>query len=243
MKLGIFADSHYCKEEILCRTRRPLLSLKKIKEAMDFFSCEKIDYCICMGDLVDRCDTHEETVFCLNEVMNLIEGYKIPFLLVPGNHDYAMLSAEELSDKAGIRIPPYTVDTSSHLLIVLDANYRSDFRRFDVAGVDWKDSNVPPWQLMFLKETLMNATKSCIVLIHENLDDGVQVNHVVKNASEVRKVIEDSGKVALVIQGHYHRGADRMIGGTRYLTVPAMCEGEDNRFFVLDLSTLSIFEC
>ena len=47
--------------------------------------------------------------------------------------------------------------------------------------------------------------------------------------------MEESNKVSLVLQGHYHKGGDRMENGIRYLTVPAMCEGEENHYLILDL--------
>ena len=34
--------------------------------------------------------------------------------------------------------------------VFLDANYRADGRRFDVAGVEWTDSNLPHEQCLFL---------------------------------------------------------------------------------------------
>lgn len=235
MRLGLFADPHYCRADVLCRTRRPRLSLDKIRAAMEAFAASGVELCICMGDLIDHCDSAEESRQCLDEVMSLIRSYPLPFRLLPGNHDYGVFSAEEFFARTGCPIPPCTLDTDSHRLIFLDANYRSDFRRFDVAGVDWKDANLPPEQLVFLQTALSDTDKPCVVLIHENLDDGVQIDHVVKNAGDARRIIEESGKVPLVIQGHYHKGADRIINGIRYLTLPAMCEGEGNHYLVLDI--------
>lgn len=240
MKLGFFADSHYCRAETLCRTRRPSLSLNKVKEAMETFREEGVDICICLGDLTDKCDTMEETYKCLEEIMKVIRSCALPFFLIPGNHDYAVISADELSERTGCRIPPYTLETDTHLLIFLDANYRSDFRRFDIAGVDWKDSNLPPEQLEYLREKLESSNKPCIVLSHENLDEGVQIDHVIKNASDARKIIENSKNVSIVIQGHYHFGADNVINGIRYLTLPAMCEGTDNRYCIIDTDSMTV---
>ncbi len=238
MKIGLFTDPHYCKAEILCRTRRPSLSLSKVKEAMETFRKEGVELCICLGDLVDKCDSLEESYMCLDEMIGMIRSYKIPFLLVPGNHDYTVFSAEELSERTGCRIPPYTVDIETHRLIILDANYRSDFRRFDIAGVDWTDSNLTPEQMEYLNDALNNSSKPCIVLIHENLDNTVESRHIVKNANQIRDIIEKSKKVPMVIQGHYHNGADHTINGIRHLTLTAMCEGVDNSYCVLNTDNL-----
>lgn len=237
MKIGIFTDAHYCKAELLCRTRRPSLSLAKIREAMDAFRLAKVDLCICLGDLTDHApeDTKEGLDACFYEALSLIRSYDIPFCLVPGNHDYLMRTREDL-EADGIKVPPYTRSVGGYKLIFLDANYRSDARCFDVAGVEWTDSNLPTDQLQFLKDTLKAANEPCIVCIHENLDPYVDSRHIVKNAEEIRQLIKESGKVKLVLQGHYHAGAEHTIDGIPYLTLPAMCEGTDNSYRVLTFS-------
>ena len=125
--------------------------------------------------------------------------------------------------------------------IFLDANYRSDGRRFDVAGVEWTDSNLPHEQCSFLKTALENRDDTCIVCIHENLDPFVETHHIVKNAEEIRKIIQESGKVQLVLQGHYHIGAEHTIDGIPYVTLPAMCEGMGNSYRVLTLPGFYLF--
>ncbi|MBE6632911.1 MAG: hypothetical protein E7620_01060 [Ruminococcaceae bacterium] len=235
MKLGLFSDSHYCKLATSCGTRRPSLSLGKLREAMDAFREEKVDYVLCLGDLTDKGTTPEEPRECMEEILRLIGSYGLPFRAIAGNHDYAVFSGAEFSALTGSPEAPFLLETDTHTLIFLDANFRSDLRRFDVAGVEWKDSNLPHDQLIFLKNALDAATKPCVVLLHENLDPTVQVDHIVKNAAEARAILEASGKVSLVLQGHYHWGADTVINGIRYLTLPAMCEGEDNHFLILEI--------
>lgn len=235
MKLGIFADPHYCRAELLCRTRRPNLSLGKIKEALEAFCGANVDLCICMGDLIDKGETPEEPIECLAEAMREIRACGIPYRIIPGNHDCAVFSTAEFAERTGSPALPCTLETATHTLIFLDANYRADYRPFFEAGVEWKDSNLPPEQLAFLKETLDKATKPCVVLLHENLDPTVQINHVVKNAEDTRRILEESGKVSLVLQGHYHKGADSVLNGIRYLTLAAMCEGEENHYIILDI--------
>ena len=235
MRLGLFSDSHYCRSMVSCGSRRPSLSLEKIREAMKAFQREQVDLCICLGDLTDQGKTPEEPLECMREAMEVIRSYGIPYRIIAGNHDYAVFTGAEFSAHTGCPETPCVMDTEDHTLIFLDGNYRSDYRRFDVAGVEWTDSNLPPEQLDFLREALAASEKPCVVLIHENLDNTVEARHIVKNAAEARAIIEESGKVQLVLQGHYHRGADSMINGIRYLTLAAMCEGEKNSYLILDI--------
>ena len=237
MKIGVFTDAHYCHADVLCGTRRPSLSLSKIREAMDMFREASVDICICLGDLTDHAseDTKEDVLACFHEALDVIRSYNLPFYLVPGNHDYLMMTADGLFE-AGIKIPPYTLSIGGYQFFFLDANYRADGRRFDVAGVEWTDSNLPNEQCSFLKAALSDAREPCIVCIHENLDPFVENRHIVKNSESIRQIIRESGKVKLVLQGHYHPGAERMIDDIPYITLSAMGEGTDNSYRILTLS-------
>lgn len=234
MKIGIFTDVHYCKVEVLCETRRPSLSLKKLKEAMDAFRSENVDFCLCLGDLTDHAagDTKTDVAACYNEILELIFSYNIPFYFVPGNHDYLMLSGEEI-ERSGLRLPPYKFTAEGYDFILLDANYRLDGRRFDEAGVEWTDSNLPDEQCEFLREALSSGGNKKIVCIHENLDPNLDNLHTVKNADRVRGIIK--GRAEMVLQGHFHPGGENTVDGIPYITLPAMCEGEKNSYRILDL--------
>ena len=235
MKLGLFADSHYRLMEQHGR-RFHKASLGKIKETMNAFQEEKVDFIVCLGDIIDVGETPEESINCLEEAMEPIRAVGIPYRIIPGNHDYAAFAAEDFAARTGCPMLPCTVETDTHKLILLDANYREDFRRYDIAGVQWKDTNLPPEQLEFLKKELAASSKPCIVLLHENLDTEIHISHVVKSGGEeARQIIEESGKCNLIIQGHYHPGADREANGIRYLTLPAMCEKETDYYMILDL--------
>ena len=237
MKLGLFTDVHYCHADILCKTRRPLLSIGKLHEAMEFFKSKGVELCICLGDLTDhpKDNTKEETLSCLGEVMETVNSYNIPFVLVPGNHDYLMMTADELSEAVCCQIPPYSLKFNECTLIVLDANYRESGNRFDIEGVKWTDSNLTASQLEFLKNELEKAQNECIVLVHECLSPFVEERHIIKNADKAREIIKDSQKVKIVISGHYHKGGDHTVDGIRYLTIPAMCEGEENYYKIFEI--------
>ena len=236
MKIGLFTDCHYCKSQ-LGGGRDARASLGKIKESMDAFKRENVDICFCLGDLTDngKEDTRETVIQCFTEATKLIRSYEIPYYLVPGNHDYLMLKAEELEAMVGYKIPPYTVSADKYDFIILDANYRSSMVRFDIEGVEWTDSNLPPFQIEYLKEALEKSERECIVLIHENLDPAIHESHVVKNAEQIRTVIKNSGKVRLVLQGHFHGGAESEIDKIPYITLPAMCEHTENFYRIMEL--------
>ena len=52
MKLGLFTDPHYALADRLVNTRRPRLSLDKLKEALAVFQKEQVDAVVCLGDWI-----------------------------------------------------------------------------------------------------------------------------------------------------------------------------------------------
>ena len=65
-----------------------------------------------------------------------------------------------------------------------------------------------------------------IVLCHQNLDARAGDPHVIKNAAAVREIMERSGKVLAVLQGHCHSGCRSEQNGIPYYTFRALCEGD-----------------
>jgi alkaline phosphatase len=237
MKIGLFTDCHYCRADNIGGNRRPKLSYQKINEAMTHFKNQSVDMVFCLGDMTDHDEnsTKEDIISCFKEAMSLISSFNIPFYLVPGNHDYLVMTAADMERESNYKTPPYTIKKEGYTFIILDANYRSNMVRFDEAGVEWTDSNLPPHQVEFLKNELESASTPCIILVHENLDPSVDKYHIIKNADQIRNIIKSSGKVKMVIQGHYHQGNENTIDNIPYITLPAMCECETNSFKILEL--------
>lgn len=247
MKIGLFSDVHYCQSENLGLGRNPALALERVKEAMQAFKDAGVENCFCLGDLTDHAqgDTKQDALRNFRHCVSIIHGFGIPFNLVIGNHDCLMMTREEIENEyakfdSGKLLASYgrTNDSASgdFEYIALDANYRSDMRHFEVAGVKWDDANLPQDELDMLDKRLSEATLPCIVFIHENLDPSVDNSHIVKNADKARKIISrHKEKVRAVIQGHYHRGSYIEIDGIPYITLSAMCEGDKNPYMILEV--------
>ena len=92
-------------------------------------------------------------------------------------------------------------------------------------------------ELKWLEDDLQHNRKKTIVFAHQRLD--VSNNHGVKNCQAVRKILESSGHVLAVFQGHSHQNDVHEIGGIHYCTLVAMVEGsgmENNGYSIVDLS-------
>ena len=158
MKIGLFSDTHYCDIERLGGERMPRLALERLKKALQIFKNEGVELIFSLGDLTDHKegDTKEDIKKNFKDILSVILYTKIPFYSVPGNHDYLMLTADEIEGELGLKTPPYKIEKGGYQFIILDANYRSNMERFDRAGVVWDDSNLPPSEVEFLKSALLN---------------------------------------------------------------------------------------
>lgn len=236
MKLGIFSDLHYCNADDLGLGRRPLMGIQRLKVAMTAFREQGVDACICLGDMIDRAegDSREQVLEYLRGAVSIIRPFDLPFFLVPGNHDFLVLSREDFKAE-GVTLAPIACKIGDFTLIMLDANYRSDMGHFDTSGEKWDDAHVPSNQLKMLEDTLSSADGSCIVLIHENLDPRVDFSHQVRNASEVNEVISrHASKVKLVLQGHFHYGAEGELDGIPYHTVKSICVFDTDFYEIIE---------
>jgi alkaline phosphatase len=130
----------------------------------------------------------------------------------------------------------YSFDLNPLRFVVLDANYRSDGTDYDHGNFDWTDANVPSDQLAWLERVLAEAPGFVIVFIHQLLDGTGSV--YVNNAAEVRQILQASGKVLAVFQGHHHAGRYNTMAGIHYYTLKALVEGagvENNSYAIVEV--------
>jgi alkaline phosphatase len=78
-------------------------------------------------------------------------------------------------------------------------------------------------ELDWLQNDLASTSTPAIVFVHQQLDG--EGNHYIKNAAQVRHLLQESQKILAVFQGHYHPGQYSTIEGIHYYTLKAMVEG------------------
>jgi predicted phosphodiesterase len=229
VRFGVVTDIHYADiDPNGTRTYRE--SDDKLAECVQVMNAKGVAFLVELGDFKDQDTTPEEarTLGYLQKIESVFAGFRGPRYHVIGNHDTDSLSkAQYLAAAPNTGIVPnatrYTFVSGGVRFVVLDANHKSDGSDYDHGNFDWSDSNIDAPQLDWLTKTLAASAEPAIVFVHQQLD-GTGAYYV-KNAAEVREVMEKSGKVIAVLQGHRHEGAFSTINGICYFTFKGLIEG------------------
>lgn len=229
MKLGLFADPHYADIEAI-GNRRPLHSLGRLKKALKRFKAEGVEQIVCLGDLINAVAGDDfRNAANLKTITDPIRNCGIPFVFVPGNHDTEAFTPKEFRELLPwAEIAPTVLEYGGVKLLFADACYYTDGRAYIKGTNEWTNTMLPPEQL----DILRNSGGECIIFIHQNLDHDPGNPHMVSNNAEIRGLLEASGRVKRVYQGHHHGGGYCIQGGIEYITLPAMCEGDDRELII-----------
>jgi DNA repair exonuclease SbcCD nuclease subunit len=231
MKLGLFSDPHYSSAPLTCGVRYNSRSLAKIREAYQFFKEQKCDLVICLGDLTDKEKTPERVRKNLDEIASEMRDSDIPTFCLIGNHDAFALGRDEFYSALS-EFAPRNTEIDGKLLLFLDACYFNDGKPYQAGDDDWTDTFYPYAQ--HLSDALGAAQGDVYLFIHQNIDPAVDRDHRLCNADALFELINASGRVKAVFQGHFHAGRTSEYNGVRYITLPAMCQN-DKAYYVFEI--------
>ena len=232
MKLGIFTDPHYSSAKVTCSNRYNSKSLEKITNGLKYFKEQNCDLVICLGDLIDKENNHAKEIENLKAVSNVFALYNTPIFIVMGNHDAFTFSAEEFYNVLGAQYRPQNIISNSNNLIFLDTCYFKNGNHYKPGNSDWTDTFLPDTES--LKNQIAALSGDTYIFMHQNIDPSIHESHRLFNDKEIRNILENSGKVKTVFQGHFHEGSSNEIRGIKYVTYPAVCSN-DNAFFVIEI--------
>lgn len=234
-KIGLITDLHYA-DKPAAGTRYYRETLGKLEAAGRQFEQEKIAFVVELGDLIDAADSVQTEQHYLNTIDREFSQICKDRHYVLGNHCVDTLKKEEFLGGVGQANSYYSFDRGGIHFVVLDACFRSDGQPYGRKNSVWTDANIPPIELEWLASDLKSTRNPVIVFAHQRLD--VSNNHGVNNCAAVRRVLESSGNVLAVFQGHSHQNDVSDIHGIHYCTLVAMVEGSgvDNNGY----STMSV---
>ena len=230
VRFGFITDCHYAPHIVPKAGDRRVLadSLEKLRTFVREMNDEGVDFVVEGGDFKDLGRTPAESLAYLDAMEGAFAAFKGPRYHVLGNHDHDNLTKEEFlshvanagQDKAKAY---YAFTCGGIRFIVLDACYSPDGTPYCRGKFSWKKCFVPPEQVAFLKAELAAAEGPCVPFLHQQLDPEDET--CIANAAEIRAILEASGKVKGVIQGHYHEGSFRELGGIGYYSAKASAVG------------------
>jgi hypothetical protein len=189
-----------------------------------------------LGDMIDSADSLDVEKGYLRRIAKDFAAIHGKHCCVLGNHCVSALTKPEFLEIVGQKAPFYSFDMNGVHFVVLDACFRSDGQPYGRRNFDWTDSNIPAAEVEWLRSDLRQTDHKTVVFVHQRLD--VKPPLGVKNAAEVQRVLEESGKVLAVLQGHEHKGGYQAMGGIHYCTLQAMIEGtgpENNAYAIMDI--------
>lgn len=246
LRFGVITDLHYA--DIVPWERRFYRdSLEKLAVCVSEMNRQQVDFLIELGDFKDQGKDETTTLKFLEDIESVYTGFKGPLYHVLGNHDMDKISKEQfLAKTTNTGIKPdkswYSYDSKGWHFVVLDANFLQDGTPYHKGNFDWTQAWIPQAQLDWLAGDLAATSLPTIVFIHQLLEqDSGKV--YVRNAAQVRSVLEKSRQVKAVFQGHHHRGAYMYLNGIHYYTLKGAIEGagiKNNAFAVVTLTSNSI---
>lgn len=229
LKIGFVSDIHigpaaYHEGKLRKLTHHATRVLRDVVQRMN--TEIRPDLLVNLGDDIED-ESHDADLARYLECQALLREAKAEVVNVAGNHDSIHLAREELTHAWGHEGNlHYSIDRGGFHLVILHTIERKDV-----------DVRIPQAQLEWLEADLAATRSPVIVLMHhsaseQDLDDsfwfhGLPQLALVKERAELRAILERSGKVRVVINGHVHRNHFDVIGGIPYITMQSLIENLD----------------
>jgi Icc protein len=230
MRFALISDEHLGPLALLKGKLRKLTHLSEqltrgfVERMRDEF---KPDVVINLGDVLEDESAEADRARYAGFVAMLRE-IGCPVLHVAGNHDTINLTPDELHQMWG-NVPDvvYSQDHAGvHFAVLRTVEHRRERIELPQAQIDW------------LRQDLASTELPCIVLMHHPASEmRLEGNrwfegrpHICRVVERVafRQVIEQSGKVLAVFNGHMHWNHLDLIAGIPYITLQSLSENLDD---------------
>ena len=234
LSVGLITDIHYADKNSR-GTRFYRDALMKMEASVKYFNKVKPTFVVELGDLIDSAKDLKTEVEHLKIIEAAYAKVKCPRHYVLGNHCVHSLTKDEFYEHTGMDQGYKSFDQADIHFVILDACHRSkDGADYGRGNFVWTDSFIPQKQLDWLKKDLAGTKLPTVVFAHQRIDGVAHKAELVKNAKEVRAILE-GGNVLAVFQGHSHENVHAQIRGIHYLTLEATVEkgGLKNKAFSL----------
>jgi len=235
LRVALVTDLHYADKDP-AGSRHYRETLAKLDDAAPRLQAEPLTFLVELGDLIDAADSVDVELSYLQTINRAFAKICPQRHYVLGNHCVDILRKDEFLAEVEQPQSYYSFDREGFHFVVLDSCFRGDGQPYGRKNAHWTDANLSPEELEWLAGDLQTNVLPVIVFAHQRLD--VDNDYGVKNAAAARQLLEASGKVLAVFQGHSHRNEVRQIGEIHYCTLVAMVEGsglENSGYSLLEI--------
>jgi 3',5'-cyclic-AMP phosphodiesterase len=228
MKIGFVTDLHFGPQAFHEGKLRKLTQHagELTRGVVAKMNAESLDFIVNLGDDIED-ENHDLDLRRYEECQSILRTSRAELVNVAGNHDTINLTRDELTriwERPGQL--HYAFDRGDHHFVVLHTIERKDV-----------DVRIPQAQLEWLAADLAATKLPVIVFMHHSaseqvLDDshwfrGLARLALVKERAELRAILERSGNVRAVFNGHVHRNHLDVIRGIPYVTLQSLVENLD----------------
>ena len=229
MRLALFTDQHFGPQASFHGKLRKL-SHQAASLTERFVSAmnqgTQPDVVVNLGDVIED-ESEALDAQRYGQFLEIVRTLECPVEHVIGNHDSVYLSDDRLQVMIGAHALYRSVDIAGVHLVILRSVERKD-----------RDVRLPEEQLSWLRTDLDQTPLPSVVCIHHPLSDleltgnrwFEKAPHIcrVANRREVREILEQSGKVRAVFNGHAHWNHLDVVNGIPYITLQSLIENVDD---------------
>lgn len=187
---------------------------------------ERPDLVVNLGDVVED-QSAEQDRRGYAQFLEILSQLEAPVVSVAGNHDQVNLSDADLAALWGRSGPlDYAFDLGDYHFLVLKTSEGAGEVHLSRAGLE------------HARRDLAQTRRPTVVLMHHPASDqrvtgnrwferAAHLCHVIERR-ELRAILEESGKVLAVFNGHVHWNHLDLIGGIPYVTVQSLIENVED---------------
>lgn len=222
MKIGIITDIHYGPLRIFKGQNRGNGSdaLEKLPIIFEHMKKNGVEAIINLGDNLAE-EGKDKDLAKLHDISSVFRDSGIDVYHILGNHECTTLTKEESMGCLSMKSPYYFIGTKVCRLFFLDAQDNTCSGLISDEQKKWFQEELP-------------RCDSAYVFVHQSLAEPEPKDNpwfcngysgtMVKNRKEIRNIIENSGKVRLVMNGHLHEIRRQDINGIIYQTLGSWSE-------------------
>ena len=227
LRVGIFTDLHAHDTDSPVEGKVMTTYPQRLEACVDAMNAWPADLVIQLGDFVNGnyvmgapLGDPARIVDILDQADAIYAKLDTPRYYVLGNHDVYDLSKEEFLAHTAATETLTSFDAGAYHFVIFDAQY--DKNGEDLGHAFWVvQGNIPQPEIDWLASDLAATGKPTIVCVHQRLDVDKDLlsggGPEILGNKVVQQVMEDSGVVIAVFQGHDHENADTVINGIHYI--------------------------